>query len=107
MEGYLGCGPKRQRNSCHRERREAGRSTGARVPGRPGTSERAPLKLRPEQLPATLARGLGGVYLVSGDEPLLVGEAADAIRAAARSAGYLDRQVFFAERGFSWDELHN
>jgi DNA polymerase-3 subunit delta len=45
------------------------------------------------------------MYLVSGDEPLLVGEAADAIRAAARAAGYADRQVFFVDRSFSWDEL--
>jgi DNA polymerase-3 subunit delta len=45
------------------------------------------------------------MYLVSGDEPLLVGEAADAIRAAARAAGFLDRQVFFIDRSFSWDEL--
>jgi DNA polymerase-3 subunit delta len=43
--------------------------------------------------------------LVSGDEPLLVGEAADAIRAAARAAGYADRQVFFIDRSFNWDEL--
>jgi DNA polymerase III subunit delta len=43
--------------------------------------------------------------LVSGDEPLLVGEAADAIRAAARTVGYADRQVFFVDRSFSWDEL--
>ena len=43
--------------------------------------------------------------MVSGDEPLLVGEAADAIRAAARAAGYADRQVFFIDRSFSWDEL--
>jgi len=42
---------------------------------------------------------------VSGDEPLLVGEAADAIRAAARTVGYADRQVFFIDRSFSWDEL--
>jgi DNA polymerase-3 subunit delta len=48
---------------------------------------------------------LAGIYLVSGDEPLLVGEAADAIRAAARTAGYADRQVFFVDRSFSWDEL--
>jgi DNA polymerase-3 subunit delta len=48
---------------------------------------------------------LAGIYLVSGDEPLLVGEAADAIRAAARAAGYADRQVFFIDRSFSWDEL--
>jgi DNA polymerase III subunit delta len=63
------------------------------------------LRLRAEQLPAALARGLAGIYLVSGDEPLLVGEAADAIRAAARAAGYADRRVFFIDRSFSWDEL--
>jgi DNA polymerase-3 subunit delta len=63
------------------------------------------LRLRAEQLPAALARGLSGIYLVSGDEPLLVGEAADAIRAAARAAGYADRRVFFIDRSFSWDEL--
>jgi DNA polymerase-3 subunit delta len=63
------------------------------------------LRLRAEQLPAALARGLAGIYLVSGDEPLTVGEAADAIRAAARAAGYADRRVFFIDRSFSWDEL--
>ncbi len=62
------------------------------------------MRLRAEQLPAALARGLAGIYLVSGDEPLLVGEAADAIRAAARAAG-ADRQVFFIDRSFNWDEL--
>jgi len=62
--------------------------------------------LSAEQLPAALTRGLAASYLVSGDEPLLVGEAADAIRAAARAAGYADRRVFFVDRGFSWDELH-
>jgi DNA polymerase-3 subunit delta len=36
---------------------------------------------------------------------LLVGEAADAIRAAARAAGHADRSVFFVDRSFSWDEL--
>jgi DNA polymerase-3 subunit delta len=63
------------------------------------------LRIRAEQLPDVLARGLAGIYLVSGDEPLLVGEAADAIRAAARAAGYADRQVFFIDRSFNWDEL--
>jgi DNA polymerase III subunit delta len=52
-----------------------------------------------------LGKGLMGTYLVSGDEPLLVGEAADAIRAAARACGFADRQVFFIDRSFSWDEL--
>ncbi len=65
------------------------------------------MRLNAEQLPAALTRGLAGIYLVSGDEPLLVGEAADAIRAAARAAGYADRQVFFIDRSFSWDELRH
>jgi DNA polymerase III subunit delta len=47
------------------------------------------------------------MYLVSGDEPLLVGEAADAIRAAARAQGYADRSVFFIDRSFAWDELRH
>jgi DNA polymerase III subunit delta len=65
------------------------------------------LRVTAEQLPATLARGLATVYLISGDEPLLVDEAAAAIRAAARAAGYLDRRVFFIDRSFSWDELQH
>jgi DNA polymerase III subunit delta len=63
--------------------------------------------LNAEQLPAALRRGLSGSYLVSGDEPLLVGEAADAVRSAARAAGYADRRVFFIDRGFNWDELRH
>jgi DNA polymerase-3 subunit delta len=62
-------------------------------------------RLNLEQLPAALKSGLAPVYLVSGDEPLLVGEAADAIRAAARAAGYTERTVFFVDRSFDWDEL--
>jgi DNA polymerase III subunit delta len=63
------------------------------------------LRVNAEQLPATLARGLASIYLISGDEPLLVDEAAAAIRLAARAQGFLDRRVFFIERGFSWDEI--
>ena len=65
------------------------------------------MRLSPDQLSGALERGLKRVYLVSGDEPLTVGECADAIRAAARAAGYADRTVFFIERGFSWDELRH
>jgi DNA polymerase-3 subunit delta len=63
-------------------------------------------RLNAEGLPVALAAGLKSAYLVSGDEPLLVGEAADAIRGAARAAGYAERKVFFIERGFDWQELH-
>ncbi len=79
-----------------------------RIRGGARTPQRLPyLRLNPEQLPAALARGLAPIYLVSGDEPLLVGEAADAIRAAARASGYADRTVFFIERSFAWDDLRH
>jgi DNA polymerase-3 subunit delta len=65
------------------------------------------LRLNHDQLPTALGRGLAPIYLVSGDEPLLVGEAADAIRAAARASGYADRTVFFIDRSFAWDELRH
>jgi DNA polymerase III subunit delta len=63
------------------------------------------MRLNSDQLKPALGRGIAPVYLVSGDEPLLVGEAADVIRAAARAAGYADRSVFFIDRSFSWDEF--
>lgn len=65
------------------------------------------MKTTPEKLPALLARDLSPVYLLSGSEPLTLGESADAIRAAARSAGFTDREVFFIERaiGGPWDEI--
>jgi DNA polymerase-3 subunit delta len=44
-------------------------------------------------------------YLVSGDEGLLVGEAADAIRARAKRAGFEEREVHFIERVADWDDV--
>jgi len=52
------------------------------------------MQIKPEQLEAHLARGLKPVYIVHGDEPLLAMEAADAIRSAARKAGFEERKVF-------------
>lgn len=63
------------------------------------------MRLAPEGLAAQLRRGLQSTYLVTGSEPLLVGEACDAVRAAARAAGYGDREVHFVERGFDWNAL--
>ena len=63
------------------------------------------MRLNADQLPAALGRGLASTYLISGDEPLIVGEAADAVRAAARSGGFADRVIFSIERGFDWEEL--
>jgi DNA polymerase-3 subunit delta len=52
------------------------------------------MQLRPEQLAAHLHKGLKPLYVLHGDEPLLVQEAADAVRAAARAAGAEEREVF-------------
>lgn len=65
------------------------------------------MQLRAEQLEAHLAKSLAAAYTVHGDEPLLALEAADAVRSAARRAGYGEREVFFAERGFDWSELRH
>ena len=62
-------------------------------------------QLRADQLARQLAGGLSPVYFIHGDEPLLVGECADAVRSAARQQGFSDRQVFSADSGFDWNRL--
>lgn len=63
------------------------------------------MKLRPEQLRAHLAKQLLPVYVVAGEEPLLVEESLDAIRAAARRQGFSEREIFDVERGFDWGRV--
>ncbi len=64
------------------------------------------MELKPDRLERQLAgEPLRPVYLVAGDEPLLVQEAADAIRACARGQGYGEREVYDAEGSFNWDTL--
>lgn len=59
---------------------------------------------------AQFHKHLGGdalkpVYLLAGDEHLLLLEAADALRARARALGYSEREVLEADAHFDWDEL--
>jgi len=63
------------------------------------------MQLKPEQVDAHLRKSLAPVYFISGDEPLRVMEAADAIRAVARGQGYDERDVLTAQAGFDWDRL--
>jgi len=63
------------------------------------------MNLSPDRLDDALSRGLAPLYVVAGEEPLLVTESADAIRAAAKADGYTDRRVLHAESGFDWSEL--
>jgi len=65
------------------------------------------LRLQPDNLATQLGQRLLPVYLISGDEPLQAGEAADAVRAAARARGFSEREVHFVERGggVNWDDV--
>lgn len=63
------------------------------------------MKLNPAQLGKHLQGTLSPVYVISGDEPLLCQEAADAIRAATRQQGFSERQVFNADNNFDWGNL--
>jgi len=64
------------------------------------------MELRPDRLERQLAsEPLRPVYLVAGGEPLLVQEAADAIRARARAQGFNEREVLDAEGSFDWNAL--
>lgn len=65
------------------------------------------MRLRLEQLEANLKQGLQAVYLISGDEPLLVQEACDAIRQQAKSKGYDERQILSVDRQFDWQRLQD
>ena len=63
------------------------------------------MQLRAEELERQLARSLANLYVIHGDEPLQSLEAADAIRAQARTLGYAEREVLAVERGFDWNLL--
>ncbi|MDE2605709.1 MAG: DNA polymerase III subunit delta [Burkholderiales bacterium] len=64
------------------------------------------MQLAAAQLAQHLQRGLRPLYTLHGDEPLLVQEAADAIRAAAREQGYTERTVHtVAGAHFDWSAV--
>jgi DNA polymerase-3 subunit delta len=63
------------------------------------------MQLKPAQLENHLTNQLSPCYLISGDEPLLVQECADAIRSAAREAGCTERQRIHIASKDDWLEL--
>lgn len=64
------------------------------------------MELRPDRLARQLAsEPLRPVYLIAGNEPLLVQEAADAVRARAREEGYGEREIYDADNSFDWNTL--
>lgn len=64
------------------------------------------MQLNPNQLGAHLQKGLKSLYTLHGDEPLLIQEALDAIRAVARAQGYTERTSHtVAGAHFDWSEV--
>tara|TARA_Y100001933_G_scaffold260908_1_gene314153 strand:- start:3838 stop:4842 length:1005 start_codon:yes stop_codon:yes gene_type:complete len=63
------------------------------------------MPLRAADLPGALKRGLAPVYLISGDDALLVQEACDAVVRAARAEGFEERSVLHAEGSFNWNDV--
>ena len=64
------------------------------------------MQLAAAQLPAHVQKGLRSLYTLHGDEPLLIQEAGDALRAAARAQGFTERTVHtVAGAHFDWSEV--
>ncbi len=63
------------------------------------------MKFNSDTLPAHLEQQLLPVYLISGDEPLLIAESTDAVRSNARAAGFTERETHFMERGGDWNDV--
>jgi DNA polymerase-3 subunit delta len=64
------------------------------------------MQLAPNQLAAQLQKGLKSLYTLHGDEPLLIQEAVDAIRAVARTQGFTERTSHtVAGAHFDWSEV--
>jgi DNA polymerase-3 subunit delta len=63
------------------------------------------MRIDSEQLAQHLDRGLGQLYSVVAEEPLLALEAGDRLRARAREAGFGERTLLVVETGFDWGAL--
>jgi DNA polymerase-3 subunit delta len=63
------------------------------------------VKISANQLASHLKSSLLPCYMVTGDEHLLVQEALDAIRLAAREQGFGSRELYTATSGFDWGDL--
>ncbi len=63
------------------------------------------MKVYPNKLESELKKTLAPIYIVSGDEALLVQENCDLIRRALRKQGVSEREVFHVEANFDWQQV--
>ena len=60
------------------------------------------MQVRLSQLDRQLAQSIAPIYLLAGDEPLLVQEGREQVIAAARQAGFEERELLVVDRSFDW-----
>jgi DNA polymerase-3 subunit delta len=65
------------------------------------------MRINTDQVARTLEKRLAPAWLIAGDEVLLTGEAADAVRARARAEGFSGREFFVTDRSFDWSAVSN
>jgi DNA polymerase III subunit delta len=63
------------------------------------------MRIQYQQLASSLKRSLAPVYLICGDEPLQLDDAAGAVRDVARGQGFEERELLEYESGFDWGRL--
>jgi DNA polymerase-3 subunit delta len=62
-------------------------------------------KVRPEQIDKHCQQPLAGVYIVSGDEPLITQEVCDTLRRAATQQGFTERERHYTDTSPAWAEI--
>tara|TARA_E500000178_G_scaffold107937_2_gene107672 strand:+ start:17455 stop:18516 length:1062 start_codon:yes stop_codon:yes gene_type:complete len=70
------------------------------------------VKIKPDQLKSYLQKSLqtkqlSPIFIISGDEPLLSQEAADAVRSTARQLEFTERETFDIDARFDWNLVFN
>jgi DNA polymerase-3 subunit delta len=60
------------------------------------------MKLHAEQLAHSLSKKIGHLYLISGEETLLVEEAIKQIRKAIMASKQAERETYWVDRSFNW-----
>ncbi len=63
------------------------------------------MKINSDQLQSNLSKKIYPVYLVSGNEPLVVQESSELIRKHLGNVGYSERVVFYLETSFNWGDF--
>lgn len=65
------------------------------------------MRVYADKLPETLSRNLAPLYLVLGNEPLLLQESRIAIERKARELGFEEKHQFTADSALDWDEVYD